>query len=126
MELVDQALENGTTRASCGLETMTQPDEKQRNWQENIGRLERAERKRKCLMKELETLWTAMEADGPGSENSLVAGKRKREPDRDEVDNLEEMIKKLTEDLEKLELDRRTKQVSSFKFELDPPEGVKN
>ena len=126
MELVDQALEDGTTRASCGLETMTQPDEKQRNWQENIGRLERAERKRKFLMKEIETLWTAMEADGPGSENSLVAGKRKREPDRDEVGNLEELIKKLTEDLEKLELDRNTKQVSSFKFELDPPEGVKN
>ena len=67
-----------------------------------------------------------METDGPGSENSLVAGKRKREPDRDEVDNLEELIKKLTEDLEELELDKNSKQVSRFRFELDPPESVKN
>ena len=39
---------------------------------------------------------------------------------------MEELIKKLTEDLEELELDRNTKQVSSFKFEVDSPEGVKN
>ena len=39
---------------------------------------------------------------------------------------MEELIKKLTEDLEELELDRNTKQVSRFNFELDPPESVKN
>ena len=81
-------------------------------------------------MQELEALWTAIEAEVPGSKNfhephlGEVAGKRKREPDREEVDNLDELIVKLTEELAKLELDNKIK--SNFKYKLDPPKRVGN
>ena len=50
--------------------------------------------------------------------------KRKREPDRDEVENFEESIMKITEDLKKMELDRNIKPNVNFKFKLDPTESV--
>ena len=60
MDLVDEVVEKGTSRASCGLDTNIQAE------QEEKERLRRAERKMECLDRNLEALWTVMEAGVPG------------------------------------------------------------
>jgi hypothetical protein len=113
MDLVDEVVEKGTSRASCGLDTNIQKKE----------RLRRAERKMECLVRNLETLWTVMGAGVPGGESfqephlGVMAGKRKREPDRDEIESLNDQIKVLTVDLSRLELNK-----INIKIKVDPPE----
>ena len=56
VDLVDDVVEKGTSRASCGLDTNIQAEEEQKSQQEEKERLRRAERKIYCLVRNMETL----------------------------------------------------------------------
>ena len=66
VDLVDDVVEKGTSRASCGLDTNIQAEEEQKSQLEEKERQRRVEKKMECLVRNLETLWTVMEAGVPG------------------------------------------------------------